>query len=140
MGKATLDESWCSFPKHSSTELNYKCMFITLISVTSTKKLVTTGNLQCRQTPSFITLFKHQEPRTPLLCPYSSYSDPCYMGDALYEFRFCRKGSCIKQALLCIKFPFSVGVILEDIDQENMMLKWQNGLISNYDYLSYLNR
>ena len=28
---------------------------------------------------------------------------------------------------------------LEDIREDNMTLKWQNGLISNFDYLIYLN-
>ncbi|KAI0217873.1 Protein FAN [Lamellibrachia satsuma] len=30
-------------------------------------------------------------------------------------------------------------VALEDLAQENMTLKWQSGLVSNYDYLTYLN-
>jgi hypothetical protein len=29
---------------------------------------------------------------------------------------------------------------LNDTGQENMTLKWQNGVISNFDYLMYLNR
>jgi factor associated with neutral sphingomyelinase activation len=29
---------------------------------------------------------------------------------------------------------------LQDTGQENMTLKWQNGVISNFDYLMYLNR
>lgn len=31
-------------------------------------------------------------------------------------------------------------VDMEDLEQENMILKWQTGLISNFDYLLYLNR
>ena len=31
-------------------------------------------------------------------------------------------------------------VQLEDTGQENMTLKWQDGLLSNYDYITYLNR
>eukprot|EP00117_Sycon_ciliatum_P047152 scpid28293/ scgid33705/ Protein FAN; Factor associated with neutral sphingomyelinase activation len=30
-------------------------------------------------------------------------------------------------------------ISLEDTEQENLTLKWQNGVISNYDYLMYLN-
>jgi factor associated with neutral sphingomyelinase activation len=29
---------------------------------------------------------------------------------------------------------------LENTDQEMMFLQWQNGVLSNYDYLLYLNR
>lgn len=35
--------------------------------------------------------------------------------------------------------PFA-DVQVEKSDQLDMTLKWQNGLISNYDYLMYLNR
>jgi factor associated with neutral sphingomyelinase activation len=31
-------------------------------------------------------------------------------------------------------------VRLQDTGQEHMTLKWQNGVISNYEYLMYLNR
>ena len=31
-------------------------------------------------------------------------------------------------------------VELEDTRQENMTLRWQNGAISNFEYLMYLNR
>ena len=31
-------------------------------------------------------------------------------------------------------------VHLEEECQENMILRWQNGVISNFEYLSYLNR
>ena len=33
-----------------------------------------------------------------------------------------------------------VEVELEDTRQENMTLRWQNGAISNFEYLMYLNR
>jgi hypothetical protein len=29
---------------------------------------------------------------------------------------------------------------LEELDQDVMTLQWQNGIISNYDYLLYINR
>ena len=31
-------------------------------------------------------------------------------------------------------------VLLENLEQENMTLKWQSGAVSNFDYLMYLNR
>jgi len=30
--------------------------------------------------------------------------------------------------------------LINDLEQESITLKWQNSLISNYDYLLYLNR
>ena len=30
-------------------------------------------------------------------------------------------------------------LVLEDIKEDNMTLQWQNGIISNFDYLMYLN-
>ena len=35
---------------------------------------------------------------------------------------------------------FILDIELQDTGQENMTLKWQNGVISNFDYLMYLNR
>ena len=35
---------------------------------------------------------------------------------------------------------FFAEVELEDTRQENMTLRWQNGAISNFEYLMYLNR
>lgn len=37
-------------------------------------------------------------------------------------------------------FNIITAVKLEDTGQENMTLLWQNGVISNYEYLLYLNR
>lgn len=44
--------------------------------------------------------------------------------------------------LVNVKFCFFVfvEVELEDTRQENMALRWQNGAISNFEYLMYLNR
>ncbi|XP_042895637.1 protein FAN [Parasteatoda tepidariorum] len=41
--------------------------------------------------------------------------------------------------ILYLKLVNEPAVKLEDRDQENMTLLWQNGAISNYDYLLYLN-
>ncbi|XP_035231706.1 protein FAN-like isoform X2 [Stegodyphus dumicola] len=40
---------------------------------------------------------------------------------------------------LCTKLVHEPAVKLDDTGQENMTLLWQNGVISNYDYLLYLN-
>ncbi|KAK2150210.1 hypothetical protein LSH36_418g02079 [Paralvinella palmiformis] len=63
---------------------------------------------------------------------------------------YCRAGSSLQHLYLSLRSETARNdlvrqvmeqqcLILDDTDQENMMLKWQNGLISNYDYLSYLN-
>lgn len=41
-----------------------------------------------------------------------------------------------------LNYVFNIisAVKLEDTGQENMTLLWQNGVISNYEYLLYLNR
>ena len=41
--------------------------------------------------------------------------------------------------LLLFIFSF-LEVLLLKIDQESMMFKWQNGVLSNFEYISYLNR
>lgn len=51
---------------------------------------------------------------------------------------------CFKLIIFTIHLSYVFNIIsavkLEDTGQENMTLLWQNGVISNYEYLLYLNR
>lgn len=40
---------------------------------------------------------------------------------------------------MCIFLSWFVEVSLDDLGQENMTLRWQNGVISNFEYLMFLN-
>jgi len=44
------------------------------------------------------------------------------------------------RALNCVECVRCSEVKLDDPGQENMTLRWQNRIISNYEYLEYLNR
>ena len=61
----------------------------------------------------------------------------------VYTFRCSKKKEEKKERDLeymnIVWYAPCIGVTLEDTRTENMTLRWQNGLISNYDYLFYLN-
>ena len=59
--------------------------------------------------------------------------DVCLSWDIIVEVR-------IKNSSPLTDMTFLVEVELEDTRQENMTLRWQNGAISNFEYLMYLNR
>lgn len=65
--------------------------------------------------------------------------------DRLYDELVSQPGMCcvavvVLDGLGCIQSLAYAEVRLQDTGQEHMTLKWQNGVISNYEYLMYINR